>query len=93
MKDMPIYCRHPPAHGDRWESASARMRRGMRVSAPLGFAIAVTAALACQPSDLTGPSFADGDPVGIDATGTKEAPDADTPGSGSGENGSHGETW
>jgi len=93
MTDMPIYCRHPPVHHDGRESTRTRMRRGMRVSAPLGFAIAVTAALACQPTDLTGPSFADGDPAGLDATGTKEAADVDTPGSGAGGNGSHGESW
>ena len=92
MKAMPIYCRHPPAYDPR-ESAMTRMRRGMRVSAPLGFAIAVTAALACQPADLTGPSFADGDPAGIEATGTKDASDGDTHDGGAGGNGSNGEKW
>jgi hypothetical protein len=59
----------------------------------VGFAIAVTAALACQPTDLTGPSFADGDPISIEGTGTKEAPDSDTHGSGTGGGGSRGDKW
>ena len=93
MRAIPIYCRHPPTDGEASESARARVRRGMRVSAPLGLAIAVTAALACQSAYLTAPSFADGDPAGIDATGTVEAPDSDRGDGGAGGNGTYGETW
>ncbi len=67
-----------------------RTRRGL---VSLGLALAVMAAMACQGTDLTGPSF-DDDANGVETVGTEAGPADDGAGGGSGGgNGSYGEKW